>query len=390
MATLVPGPALHITPSRALSTADLQFLHALDSLGRRRLARFLQSPSGTAPASAAERAQVLAAATAFGAVPPMTDRWQQSIAELDLAVCWPEGFPLRLRAIPDPPWALYRLGDVSDLEAPAVAMVGSRRATARGEGWTEHVAESLSRAGVRVVSGLALGIDGAAHRGALQARSATEEAAPTLAVLGSGLALPTPRRHAGLAKRIVDLGGALLSEYAPREPARPAQFPERNRLVTGLAEVLIVVEANLGSGSMVSARLALEQGREVLAVPGPVGFPSSAGCHALIRDGAVLVESADQILEQFERAVPGNCVQGVTEAGHRSAVAAVPEDGHWKAAFSTDRALARQLYETLGPHPESLTTLCARVQSEPARVAHVLTLLELNGWVRRRAGGYYR
>lgn len=201
-----------------------------------------------------------------------------------------EALPERLRVIPDPPRRLYARGAVEALAAPSVAIVGSRRATRAGRQFAEALAGDLAAAGLVVVSGLAYGIDAAAHRGALVGGGRT------VAVLGSGLGHVYPRQHAALAAEIVDGGGALVSEYPDDRAPRKHQFPERNRLISGLSLGVVIVEATTKSGSLITARMAAEQGREVMAVPGPVTSPLSGGCHRLLKSGAALIESADDVL----------------------------------------------------------------------------------------------
>ena len=201
-------------------------------------------------------------------------------------------YPPLLRYIPDPPLALYYVGDVTPPLGPCIAVVGSRRCTRLGSRLAESFGRELAEAGGCVISGLARGVDGAAHRGVL-ASGATGGAR---AVLGSGLAQIYPREHRALAERIVEFGGVLLSEYMPDVRPLPHNFPERNRIISGLAAAVVVVEASRRSGSLITARMAGEQGRDVFAVPGAVGSPVSAGCHWLIRQGAELVESAADVL----------------------------------------------------------------------------------------------
>ena len=236
--------------------------------------------------------------------------------------------PLALRSIPDPPQRLYCRGDPAALHGPAVAIVGSRRCTRQGRETAFALGRDLVTQGLSVVSGLAFGIDAAAHRGALAAAGdvsiRTNNSRPaTLAVLGSGLDNIYPRAHAGLAAEIVAAGGAVLSEHEHHEGPRRHHFPARNRLVSGLCLGVVVVEASAKSGSLITARMALEQGRDVMAVPSLVSSPLSAGCHRLIREGAALVEAAEHVLEALglewtepngEAVEPTDAVYGAVEA----------------------------------------------------------------------------
>jgi len=214
----------------------------------------------------------------------------------DLVFFHDADFPEALREIDDPPAALWIAGNRSRLADLSfnVAIVGSRKASQYGRNQALRLATELCCQGAVVTSGLALGIDAAAHEGALVAEGVT------LAVLGCGCDEIYPKRHWRLAERIRE-SGLILSEFPAGTPAYPGNFPRRNRIVTGLSQAVVVVEAGLRSGSLVSARLALSQGREVMAVPGPVTQANSRGCHQLIRDGAVLVESTEDVLRGLGR-----------------------------------------------------------------------------------------
>jgi DNA processing protein len=202
------------------------------------------------------------------------------------------GYPRGLQEIHDPPGVLFLRGHLLPNDALSIAIVGSRHATHYGLSQAERLAGGLARAGLTVVSGLARGIDGAAHRGALSAGGRT------IAVLGSGVANIYPPEHSDLAEQVI-ASGALLSESPPRSPPLSGAFPQRNRIITGMSLGVIVVEASLNSGALISARHAMEQGREVYAVPGRIDSRMSRGCHRLIRDGAKLVESVDDVLEEL-------------------------------------------------------------------------------------------
>jgi DNA processing protein len=222
--------------------------------------------------------------------------------EAELAMCRERGiaviiesddaYPSRLKEIPDPPGVLFVRGAFAPTDGLAVAIVGTRHATQYGLAQAERLAAGLSRAGYTIVSGLARGIDAAAHRGALKAGGRT------LAVLGSGVLNVYPPEHVELAGEI-SLRGAVMSENPPMSPPLAGAFPQRNRIITGLSLGVIVVEASERSGALISARHAMEQGREVFAVPGRVDNRMSRGCHRLIRDGAKLVESVDDVLEEL-------------------------------------------------------------------------------------------
>lgn len=279
---------------------------------------------------------------------------------------WEDGdYPADLLNIPDPPLLLWVQGSRSALSLPLrLAIVGSRNPTPQGQRHALDFARALGQAGVCVVSGLALGVDAAAHEGALQAP------APTLAVVGTGLDRVYPRHHADLARRIVGGGGALISEYPLGTPPLPHHFPRRNRIISGLSEAVLVVQATLRSGSLITAQQALEQGRDVMALPGSIHEAQSKGCHALIRQGAKLVESAQDVLEEL-RGTPaqGELLDDLTDAP------TVPDDA----------VLVAMGYDAVGM--DALQARCAW----PTEVlqAHLLNL-ELEGRVARVLGGRYQ
>lgn len=269
--------------------------------------------------------------------------------------------PLPLREIPDPPAQLHCLGNAAALDALAVAIVGSRRCTRQGREVAFALARDLAAQGLSIVSGLAYGIDAAAHRGALAGSGA-----PTVAVLGGGLGRIYPRSHERLAAEIVAAGGALVSEYPPNAAPRKHHFPARNRIVSGLCRGVVVVEASDRSGSLITARLALEQGRDVMAVPSLVSSPLSAGCHRLIREGAALVECADHVLEVL---------------GLEARPVADPE-----VATGEDDAVLLHV----GASMTSLDALVAATGLPMEDVLVRLAELEIDGLVAAHGGGYVR
>ena len=286
-----------------------------------------------------------------------------------------DALPERLRVIPDPPRRLYVEGAVDVLGVPAVAIVGSRRATRAGRQFAERLAEDLAAAGLAVVSGLAYGIDAAAHLGALRAGDGalhTGAGAPgagrTVAVLGSGLGQVYPRQHAGLAAEIVESGGALVSEYPADRGPRKHQFPERNRLISGLSLGVVIVEATTKSGSLITARMAAEQGREVMAVPGPVASPLSGGCHRLLKSGAALIESADDVLF----AIGYDAVERGTARGDAPPARLVA------------------VLEQVGAEATTLDQVVAATGLALEAAAEALVELELLGFVAAHRGGYIR
>jgi len=272
-------------------------------------------------------------------------------------------YPSELLQMADPPLMLYVLGSVQALHHPRrLAIVGSRNPTPQGEANARQFAQALGQAGVCVVSGLALGVDGAAHDGALLG------GAPTVAVVGTGLDRVYPKRHLALAHRIAQ-HGAIVSEYPLGTPALAANFPQRNRIIAGLSQGTLVVEAAVKSGSLITARLAAEQGRDVFAIPGSIHAPQARGCHALIRQGAKLVESAQDILEDLRFTDPEALGNATAEDGD---TATRDEDA---------------LLQAMGYDPVSLDALQARTGMDTAHLQARLLELELQGDVARLPGG---
>jgi DNA processing protein len=290
-------------------------------------------------------------------------------------------YPPSLLAIEDPPVLLYLMGRIDQLDAhgwPArsLAMVGARNPTPQGSQNARDFARAFAQGGICVVSGLALGIDGAAHEGALSAPEASPAAAlVTLAVVGTGLDRVYPRRHHDLAHRIA-ARGLIVSEYPLGTPPLPANFPKRNRLIAGLTQGTLVVEAARQSGSLITARLAVEQGKEVFAIPGSIHSPLSRGSHALIRQGAKLVETAQDVLEEL-RWPAGT---PAAEFAQSPAVNTPPRhDGPEDA-----------LLEALGADPVGLDALLARTGLATAALQARLLELELQGRVGRLPGGLFQ
>ncbi|PTT87920.1 DNA-protecting protein DprA, partial [Pelomonas sp. HMWF004] len=272
-------------------------------------------------------------------------------------------YPARLLATADPPLLLWLQGRRELLGQPSLAIVGSRNPTAQGEDNARAFARALAQGGYTIVSGLALGVDAAAHEGALDAGGAT------LAVVGTGLDQVYPRRNAGLAARILAGGGLIASEYSLGTPVMQANFPRRNRIIAGLTQGCLVVEAAVQSGSLITARLAVEAGREVFAIPGSIHSPQARGCHALIRQGAKLVESAQDVLEELPPLGAPVAVE-----------AAEPELPHEQQV----------LLDAMGFDPVSLDALMARCGWPAAELSAALLELELDGQVARMAGQLFQ
>jgi DNA processing protein len=348
-------------------------LHAADvpSSSLVALLRVFGSPEAVLVATPAQRRRVIASQVA-ARLEASTDS-SRLAATLDWLrddghglVTWDDAdYPRPLLEIGESPAVLFCLGRRELLYAPAIAIVGSRNATPQGLADAEAFAAALSAAGLAIVSGLAIGIDAAAHRGGLA------HLGSSIAVVGTGLDRVYPAANRALAHDLADRG-LLVSEFAPGTPARKHHFPRRNRLVSGLARGVLVVEATLSSGSLITARLAGEQGREVFALPGSIHSPFSRGCHKLIREGAKLVETADDIL----------CEPHLPSAG---ADVLAPSGGE-DEADPTRRAILA----ALGYDPVDVDTLARRCSLSAAMVCAALTALELDARVAPLAGGQWQ
>ncbi|MCT6721349.1 DNA-processing protein DprA [Acidovorax sp. K2F] len=290
-------------------------------------------------------------------------------------------YPQALLDTEDPPLLLYLMGPASLLEHQpfpsdrCLAVVGSRNPTAQGAENARLFARALHSAGLTIVSGLALGVDAAAHEGALDLATPPCARAATIAVVGTGLDRVYPRKNLDLAHRIA-IHGLIVSEYPLGTPPLPGNFPKRNRIISGLSQGTLVVEAALASGSLITARMAAEQGREVFAIPGSIHAPQSRGCHALIRQGAKLVESAQDVLEELK--IPATTMSGLPHEGANAAGVAV-SDG------TEDPVLA-----ALGYDPMGLDALVARTGMGASALQVALLELELDGSIARLPGGLFQ
>ncbi len=279
-------------------------------------------------------------------------------------------YPPALLDIADPPILLYVKGRSDLLSQPSMAVVGSRNATAQGIANAEKFSEALAHAGLTIISGMALGIDTAAHQGGLAAKSA---GGSTIAVIGTGADMVYPARNRALAHRIAE-AGCIVSEYPLGMPAIASNFPRRNRIISGLARGVLVIEAALQSGSLITARMAAEQGRDVFAIPGSIHSPLSKGCHQLIKQGAKLVESAQDILEELQYAsIPPSHV--VTHDNPNVSALDAPHE---------------QILQQMGFDPVDADTLAVRCKLDIAAInAHLLSL-EMNGRTEMLPGGMHR
>jgi len=340
-------------------------------------------PDTVFAARAAQLAPVVGEALARTLAAPAPAAQAQAI---DAAIAWLERepgrhlltladatYPRALLATADPPPLLYAHGRLELLAQPSLAIVGSRNATQQGAATAESFAAGLARAGVTIASGLALGIDAAAHRGALRAAAEGARGA-TIAVVGTGIDLDYPSANRALAERIRS-EALMLSELPLGTPAIAHNFPRRNRLIAGLARGVLVVEAALRSGSLITARLAAEQGREVFAIPGSIHSPLAKGCHRLIRDGAKLVESVHDVLEELRL---GPAAEPAAEPfAQETAPAALPP--------AQDEVLA-----ALGHDPVDLDRLAQRTQRPAGELTALLFELELAQHVERLPGNRYQ
>lgn len=321
-------------------------------------------------------------------------------AQLDAVRAWRErpgnalvtldnpAYPPALLTMPDPPPLLYVKGRIELLHARGVAVVGSRSATPQGLEDATRFARTLSDAGLTVVSGLALGIDGAAHRGALQGRGST------IAVIGTGADNVYPPSHQALAQQIAERG-AIMSEWPLGTPARSAHFPQRNRLIAGLVSGVLIVEAAMRSGSLITARLANEMGRDVFAIPGSIHAPLARGCHRMIKQGAKLVETPEDVLEELGFAIPPPAPTAVPARRLRSlaqmrsadeSARGEEGDGNGNGGLTAE---ARRLLDALGHSPATLEILAERTEMDDTLLQSTLLRLELVGELCALPGGRY-
>lgn len=284
--------------------------------------------------------------------------WREASAQHHIITRLDSAYPEPLRSLARAPILLFVKGNLSLLSSLQLAIVGARGATTSAIESAFSFAKQLSPHSIIVTSGLAIGIDGAAHRGTL------DGGGKTIAVLGSGVDNLYPKRHIRLAQEILEQDGALVSEFAPNTQATAAHFPQRNRIISGLSRGVFVVEATLKSGSLITARFALEQGRDVFTMPGSIHNPQARGCHALLKQGAILVESIDDIL--MEWALSGVHVRAQTVTANNAAL------------------------KHINFAPTPVDQLCARLRCSPQAVAALLLPLELEGYVEKVAGGYQR
>ena len=361
-------------------------------LGTSRLRSLLKefgSPSGIvrAPAEKLQRRGLSAAAVAYLSAPDgdliaRDARWLEH-PEHALITCFDRDYPPQLTETPGAPVALFVLGDPGSLWFPQLAVVGSRQPTNGGLANARAFTQALSREGLTITSGLALGIDGAAHQAALDAGGRT------VAVAATGLDQVYPARHRELAKRIA-AAGALVSEFPPGTPPRQHHFPRRNRIISALSLGVLVVEAGINSGSLITARLAIEQGRDVFALPGSIHNPLSRGCHRLIKQGAKLVEDTEDLISEI--------ASRARDFAHERQLDLIKP-----AAADVERAIEapgadpnvgldddyRRLIQAIGYESWTVDALVESTGLTPEAVSSMLLILELSGLVEAGPGGSY-
>ena len=342
-------------------------LSQIPGLGNESLRRLLQtfcSPEAVLLASHAELSRIVKPAVAHAIAQGIaddthliTEAWLSDPLNHILTIA-DAAYPQALLNISDPPFLLFIKGRVDLLNVPALAVVGSRNATPQGLRNAEAFAQAASESGLCIISGMAHGIDAAAHLGGLRGK------ASSVAIVGTGLDKVYPAANRELAHQLA-LNGAIVSEFPLGTPPLPANFPRRNRIISGLSLGCLVVEASLQSGSLITARMALEQGRDVFAIPGSIHSPQSKGCHILIKQGAKLVESAQDILEEL----------GGDIRGFAAAQPAAPEHA---------------LFAHLSFDPTDLDTLSQRSGLTIASLSAILLQLELDGCITTLPGGLYQ
>ncbi|MBM3351297.1 MAG: DNA-protecting protein DprA [Betaproteobacteria bacterium] len=314
----------------------------------------------------------IAKAITQGPEQALTETFQQWLTQPDnhLVTLADSEYPKSLLEIADPPPFLYAKGNLRLLNQPSIAIVGSRNASVQGERNAEFFAHDLCQYGLCIVSGLALGIDGAAHRGALSAKGAT------IAVVGTGLDIVYPAKHRDLAHQIAE-HGLIISEFSLGTPSKPQNFPKRNRIISGLSLGCLVVEANLQSGSQITARLAAEQGREIFAIPGSIHSPMSKGCHQLIKQGAKLVDCTQDIVEELK-------IEAVLDS------TSLTSDAKTKTSNHSDDRPGSKLLDAMGFEAMSLEHLVSISGLTVSEVSSMLMILELEGKVASLIGGQYQ
>jgi DNA processing protein len=376
---------LRLSIARGLKPAALRMLLGAFGLPQNVLSQPFATLAATAGDDAA-RAALAPPAPAFADQVEALQTWCAAPGNALVTLADP-AYPPRLLAMPDPPPLLYVQGRLDLLHTRSIAVVGSRSATPQALDDAARFARAFAAAGVTVVSGLALGVDGAAHRGALNERGGTA------AVIGTGADLVYPCAHSTLAVQLAERG-AIVSEWPLGTPARSENFPQRNRLIAALVEGVVVVEAAMRSGSLITARLANDMGRDVFALPGSIHAPLARGCHRLIKQGAQLVESPEEVLESLgvlktattapESARRRSRTSTATQAGASDSPQSVRAGP--PASLGPD---ASRLLDALGHAPATLEILAARTDMPEATLQGTLLQLELAGRLNSLPGGWF-
>lgn len=318
----------------------------------------------------------------------VADRAWLTVPDQHLITWFDDDYPALLREAPRPPMALFVRGDPGALWQPQIAIVGSRNPSAGGRDNAEAFAATLARGGLVITSGLASGVDAAAHQGALKAGR------PTIAVVGAGPDIAYPPANTSLAERIA-ASGAIVSEFPPGTPPRSAHFPQRNRIIAGLSLGTLVVEAALRSGSLITARLASEAGREVFALPGSIHNPMARGCHRLIRDGAKLIETAAEIVDELRPLALqlGERLRATLDASANAGTTGEKPRGASVRSPTAGGRLAdpdyQQLWSALGHDAVPVDLLVARTGLTAPAISSMLMLMELDGLITVGANGRY-
>lgn len=284
-----------------------------------------------------------------------------------LIPCWGGEYPARLARYSGMPYALYALGGLPAADRPTAAVVGARQCTVYGEKMAAAFAKSLASCGVQVISGMAWGVDGAAQRAAIQ------EGGSSFGILGGGVDVCYPRENRGLYADL-QVHGGLLSEQPPGTPPRREYFPARNRIISGLADVILVIEARKRSGSLITADIALEQGKDIYALPGPVTSELSRGCHELIRQGAGILLSPEDLLE---------------ELGLEPIIFTDEKDGRWNKNKKMLERKEKLVYASIDLFPRSLNELIGRTQLPAEELMRILVSLEIQGYIRELSKNYF-
>lgn len=390
------APALTTAPGDLPGWLRLTLAPRLGPVALRGLLGTFGLPTAILAASPGELRHHLPEATLRALLAPPDAGLQ---AQIDRTIAWmaepghhiltlaDRAYPATLLALPDPPTLLYVRGRLDLLTQPSLGIVGARHATLQGTQNAEAFAEALSQAGQTVISGLALGIDAAAHTGALRGPGST------VAVIGTGPDIVYPARNRALTDHIA-AEGTILSEFPLGAPASRFHFPRRNRLIAALGQGVLVVEAALQSGSLITARLAAELGRDVFAIPGSIHSPLSKGCHRLLRDGAKLVESAQDIFEELQGCTAPAEIRRHTQIANPGVTpSAAPDPGHARIPppqNNSSHTPDDPLLTALGYDPIALDALCERLGQAPSALSAQLFSLELAGHVERLPGNVFR